>query len=486
MLQKIQQAVGFELWVAVPQCAFDSCAVPGTLKWGIERVSSKLLKLGVQASVRFYGGHSLGGAMIPDYVSAYDPAAAGMVLMGSFLTHKWKTGATAEGTPQVVFPVPTLTVGGELDGLCRITRIAEAAYSQIDLAADPQQAAVTMPVTVIAGLNHMFFASGAPSNFVQQFDLRSELTGNVAHLAVAGDSALFLNSRALFSADASYNSKLLRQRVQESRVFLSPIIDALLLEAFAAFLPPCYCEATDEYGYMQYGTCQSSSACYGGVPWTQQYAQPIMAGASSSMCLYAHGYVLMLYIYIYIYDMCPHIFPHAVYYMLYVMCYMSMCYALLCYMQFVHTYAISHVLFVHNLVYWVVYPYAVCYIQYSVCPCAPFTCALSPSPSFRRVGCQGGGGSVTGGGGQHAPGHGGAAVLPPAAHTRQSRERSHPWSGGLSPALQLARWLRAERDHRLAARVCGGHRGGCLEIALRLRLVRYALYPLCYVPCAIC
>ena len=33
----------------------------------------------------FFGGHSLGGAMMPDYVAGAEPDAAGMILMGSFL-----------------------------------------------------------------------------------------------------------------------------------------------------------------------------------------------------------------------------------------------------------------------------------------------------------------------------------------------------------------------------------------------------------------
>ena len=82
----------------------------------------------------FYAGHSLGGAMMPDYVVDHglaDGNCKGQVLMASFLTRKWKTGATAAGTPQYEFPVPTLTVGGEVDGLCRVTRIAEALHTQV-------------------------------------------------------------------------------------------------------------------------------------------------------------------------------------------------------------------------------------------------------------------------------------------------------------------------------------------------------------------
>jgi hypothetical protein len=49
--------------------------------------------------------------------------AQGMILMGAFLTRKYKTAVTAEGRPQYSYPVKTLTIGAELDGLCRVTRI---------------------------------------------------------------------------------------------------------------------------------------------------------------------------------------------------------------------------------------------------------------------------------------------------------------------------------------------------------------------------
>jgi hypothetical protein len=115
-----------------------------------------------EPSKTFYSGHSLGGAMMPDYVAdnVADTADA-MVLMGSFITRKYKTGKTEEGRPQVEFPVPTLTVGGELDGLCRISRITEALYTQVAFHEDPSFATDNLPVVVIEGMNHMQFASGA-------------------------------------------------------------------------------------------------------------------------------------------------------------------------------------------------------------------------------------------------------------------------------------------------------------------------------------
>ena len=113
--EAIQAAAPFPLWFGSPQCQSNSCAVPGTLKSGMERIKSAMVDQGldIDNSTRFYyGGHSLGGAMMPDYVhdEALDDASA-MVLMGSFLTRKWRTGVTSSGRPQYEFPVPTLTIG---------------------------------------------------------------------------------------------------------------------------------------------------------------------------------------------------------------------------------------------------------------------------------------------------------------------------------------------------------------------------------------
>ena len=46
--------------------------------------------------------------------------------MGAFLTEAYRTGRTKGGAPTYEFPAPTLTIGGELDGLCRLGRIARS------------------------------------------------------------------------------------------------------------------------------------------------------------------------------------------------------------------------------------------------------------------------------------------------------------------------------------------------------------------------
>jgi len=146
ILASLQSAVSFPLWVGVPQTPFDIAAIPLGLSTGITRIQKAMVDAGMPESpdFNFYGGHSLGGAMIPDYVNDNSASADGQFLLGSFLGRKFRTGATDEGRPQVEYPVPTLTVGGELDGLCRISRITEALYNQVrnELRATPKHCMV--------------------------------------------------------------------------------------------------------------------------------------------------------------------------------------------------------------------------------------------------------------------------------------------------------------------------------------------------------
>lgn len=279
IMSRLQQEVDFPLWVGVPQCPFNVAAIPGGLKMGINRVTASMVEMGMVPKFSFYAGHSLGGAMMPDYVhDEVAETAAGMFLFGAFLTRKFKTGVTAQGRPQVEFPVPTLTVGGELDGLARLSRVVESLYTQITFSEDPAKASAFMPVTVVQGMNHMQFGSGEAPSFVKKNDLQADISEEAAQSAVVADVAAFLGS-LVYPSQSRYRSTV-ASRVDESTQYVQPLVDALLAESYEQFLPPCYCEAKDEYGTTTFATCESTPACTGGATWTDTYAQPIIAGLS--------------------------------------------------------------------------------------------------------------------------------------------------------------------------------------------------------------
>lgn len=138
-----------------------------------------------------------------------------------------------------------------------------------------------MPVTVIAGMNHMEFASGDIPDFVLDHDLQADIDEDQAQELVVEDAAAFMSS-IIDPTDSSHVEQL-KNRVKESQDFTQPIIDAFIMEGYEQFLPPCYCETPDEYGAKaEYGTCLSYPNCTGGVAWTSQFSQTIMAGAGTA------------------------------------------------------------------------------------------------------------------------------------------------------------------------------------------------------------
>ena len=58
----------------------------------------------------YIGGHSLGGIMLETYINDHPDLASGIILLGSYLPDLF-------GDVSNQFPVPVLTVVGELDGL---------------------------------------------------------------------------------------------------------------------------------------------------------------------------------------------------------------------------------------------------------------------------------------------------------------------------------------------------------------------------------
>ena len=75
----------------------------------------------------FFAGHSEGGAMLQEfYTPKTKDVITAQILMGSYITRVFKKDYHFSYDY-----APTLTIGAELDGLCRVTRMAEAFYTQM-------------------------------------------------------------------------------------------------------------------------------------------------------------------------------------------------------------------------------------------------------------------------------------------------------------------------------------------------------------------
>lgn len=169
-------------------------------------------------------GHSLGAARIQAYSNNTGNNVTGQVLYAATLMRMYNN---------LSYPTPTLSVGGEKDGMTRLTRLAEALYVY---RSQPHK----FPVVAIPGANHMNFASGAPPLAVAMRDLRAEVNEATAHASIAQATADFIRSQAGGSADTMQRGRKGLQRLRdESTPLLSPLVDALLLEGSHHLQRPC-------------------------------------------------------------------------------------------------------------------------------------------------------------------------------------------------------------------------------------------------------
>ncbi len=251
LMKALQQASEYTLWIGIPEFSID-VAEPLVLKKGIDQMMSAMEKAGMKNKTFFIAGHSQGGATLQAFVKSNSQGVTGMILMGSFITRdNYNTS----------YPVPTLTIGGELDGLTRVTRIMEGFYHQIIHSKDDDPI-MRSPIVVIKGLSHMQFASGDPPLLVKYRDLKPEISYDEAHGAIANISASFVTLQ-LTGNSHSYDS--VQNAVNKTRQYLQPLLTAYQMEGSAHFKPPC-------------NNDPPSPRCTSGCPWTSMTAQDIMGG----------------------------------------------------------------------------------------------------------------------------------------------------------------------------------------------------------------
>mmetsp|Transcript_60379 Transcript_60379/g.127926 ORF Transcript_60379/g.127926 Transcript_60379/m.127926 type:complete len:576 (-) Transcript_60379:387-2114(-) len=229
----VQTEMSSPLWVAIIGTYFMPTAVPPELGARIDGALKEMEKQGLDlASVKlFYGGHSLGSVFIQDHLASHHGSSGpmggtvsvlGQVLMGGFLQRKYTY-------PSFSYPVTTLTLGGELDGLARCTRLAEAFYQAKGRESD-------FPVEIVHGMNHMQFASGKPPLLVQARDLLPEISEETAHGSVAKLIAPYFQRLA---AGSEASGKTAPGGVSKASVdFFAPIIEAYELEGSRDFNAP--------------------------------------------------------------------------------------------------------------------------------------------------------------------------------------------------------------------------------------------------------
>merc|ERR1711871_562244 len=233
LFKAVQAASEQEVWAALPS-SLGNVVNPATIGGCIKDALASLKSAGFNGTNVFYAGHSLVGAMLELHAFDSHDGMAGLVLMGSFIARKHR------GPVGKSFPIPVLTLAGELDGLARVTRNgAEAFRTQIGatVSAAPADAIKNFPVVVLPGVSHMQYASGAPPLLVKERDLMPEVSYDDAHAAMAKHISNFVAVQTASSTKAEAATEI-AVALTSTGVFVKPIVDALNLEGSPHLNPP--------------------------------------------------------------------------------------------------------------------------------------------------------------------------------------------------------------------------------------------------------
>lgn len=138
----------------------------------------------------------------------------GQITLGSYLTRD-KYILNDQGLFEMKYPLPTMSLAGEKDGLSRVTRFAESFYRMTVKNAefnriweesskretnepsnfnekDENFFNYFYPVIVFDGVNHMDFAAGNNNFETKRRDLLSQVTLDKAHELIAGSISDFI------------------------------------------------------------------------------------------------------------------------------------------------------------------------------------------------------------------------------------------------------------------------------------------------------
>ena len=169
--KQLQQKFNGKLWVAVAEFPLST---PEPLLIGklIDEAYTSLEKAGLKLSSStpfFFIGHSLGGIMLQDnifksiYTKSFPFKVAGLILEGSYVERKHYDKMSNSLTP------PILALGGALDGVNRISRMAESRYFDMK-----DNLPIFKKLTLLVpGMNHyQFSGEGQPPHNVKTHDLK--------------------------------------------------------------------------------------------------------------------------------------------------------------------------------------------------------------------------------------------------------------------------------------------------------------------------
>ncbi|KAK7479111.1 hypothetical protein BaRGS_00029629 [Batillaria attramentaria] len=172
--EAIQANCTLRLWVALLEDFLMNLANPLEIGGAVDKALTELSASGMTSDSVFIAGHSLGGGIVSEYAKSHAQRFKGVLFFGHFPDFRLDQ-----------FPLPVMTLSGDLDGLVRLTHVMDKFQELSKTMAADADALYRTPVLLVKGVNHGHFASGDMPSTVRQNDLTADVTEVTAHALIA-------------------------------------------------------------------------------------------------------------------------------------------------------------------------------------------------------------------------------------------------------------------------------------------------------------
>jgi len=253
-----------------------------TLNTAVPRALNELQAAGISSGAKiFYGAHSpTEGLQMQDYLINGGGRGDGIILFGGFINRDFRP-----------LSMPSLTLAGELDGVCRITRCgAEEYYHQVMY---PDSRGYNSLVLLLSGASHMSFVTGSPTRYMLTYDFQPEVSGDDAVSDISTYVAAFLGYQV---SQSTLAQSALDRASSLAKEFMKPIVDVMEVSGNQRLRDPCNSDfpTNPTCEYPKYPDASLNPLpvpkpdpmppvdCMCGSSWLEDNAQQMMADFSGS------------------------------------------------------------------------------------------------------------------------------------------------------------------------------------------------------------
>ncbi|GFR81506.1 hypothetical protein ElyMa_000605700 [Elysia marginata] len=184
----IQEASDLRVWAALTGGYSQNLVYGWDMEDAVDDAIRELKAAGMKSDAYVGVGHGWGGRFLSMYAPETNLTA--LILMGATITRK---------TDLKDYPLPVLTLAGELDGVNKITRVVEEFDKLRDEVDGFFKGVYRNPVVLIKGANHASFVSGELPAQLKPIDLAANISQADAHAMIGRHVNSFLT--ATFSTD---------------------------------------------------------------------------------------------------------------------------------------------------------------------------------------------------------------------------------------------------------------------------------------------